>query len=464
MQVVMGEMNGVRLINLMTSATGKCSRVTAAVAYATQNSPFLDHCLANKIPLDFFGLLDEDGAVSVPLLQQMLQAGPLAVKPRLIKGHFHSKIIWWHGYGAYIGSANLTSKAWFSNVECGVFFDESEIIGQPLQTDLEQQFAYLLKHSGPVTSELLKALNKLGPAEQGVYVAQQKLKSQFDEATKDIPPHGGLTTYGSATKTTAFTQFTTEWNETLQLLRGLCKDFHKLGKRPAWVDPSADPTVHFDQFLHAYYYDYVRVRDERDDDENVKTVGLVNQAHERNRLDPAGALQEAAVWWASLKKAPYGEDVFISTTAPRIRAMFAQPALNAWTVEDFQEAFYEVHAFKMHARQMRNSKLGLPNDHHETIKARSDRVAKWLWDQPRDASQKHVHELVQFLIWGSAPANMTERLWLTTTPGPWRYAHFGASTLGEAVGWARPDEYPPRNTRTNKALKSLGHDVRLFSD
>jgi hypothetical protein len=462
MQVVMGEMNGVRLINLMSGAAGKCSRVTAAVAYATQNSPFLDHCLANKIPLDFFGLLDEDEAVSVPLLQQMLQAGPLAVKPQLIKGHFHSKIIWWHGYGAYIGSANLTANAWFTNVECGVFFDESEIIGQPLQTDLDLQFAYLRKVSSPVTAELVKALGKLGPAEHGVCIARQKLKSQFEEATKDIPAHAGLTTVGPATRTTAYTQFTTEWNETLQLLRGLCKDFHKLGKRPTWVDPGADPTVHFDQFLHAYYY--VRVRDQGDDDETVKTVGLVNRAHERNRLDPMGALQEAAAWWASLPAAPYGEDVFIGTTAPKIRAMFAPSVLGAWQLEEFQEAFYEVHAFKMHARQMRNTTLGLPSDHHETIKARSDRVAKWLWEQPRDASQRHIRDLVQFLIWGSAPANMAERLWLATTDERWRYAHFGASTLGEAVGWARPDEYPPRNNRTNKALKSLGHDVRLFSD
>jgi len=462
MRVVMGEMNGVRLLDLMNGSVGKSSRVSAAVAYATQSDPFFEHCQHHGTPLDYYGLLDEGAAVSLPLLQHMLRAGPLVVNPRLINGHFHSKIIWWHGYGAYIGSANLTSKAWFTNVECGVFFDEADIIGQPMQTDLEQQFAYLRKNSAPVTNELVKALGKLSPAEQGAYIAQQKLKSQFDEATKDIPPHGGLTTYGSATKTTAFTEFTTEWNETLQLLRGLCKDFHKMGKRPAWVDESADPTVHFDQFLHAYYY--VRVRDARDDDENVKTVGLVNRAHERNRVDTAGALQDAATWWASLPAAPYGEDVFIRDIAPRIRGKFSLAALTAWQLRDFQEAFFEVHAFKMHARQMRNTTLGLPSNHHATVKERSDRVAKWLWEQPREASQTHIRDLVKFLIWGTSPANMAERLWLATTDEQRRYAHFGSSTLGEAVGWARPDEYPPRNNRTNKALKSLGHDVRLFSD
>src|SRR5436305_815729 len=103
MRVVMGEMNGVRLVDLMVSAVGKCSRVTAAVAYATQNSPFFEHCISNKIFLEFIGLLDEGCAVSVAVLDRLLGAGPLAVNARLIKGHFHSKLIWWHGLGAYIG-------------------------------------------------------------------------------------------------------------------------------------------------------------------------------------------------------------------------------------------------------------------------------------------------------------------------------------------------------------------------
>jgi hypothetical protein len=119
MQVVMGELNGVRLINMMYDAVGKCSRVTAAVAYATDNIPFFKHCRDHNLFLDFYGLLDEDAAVSVSVLQEMLRVGPLVVNPRLIKGHFHSKIIWWHGYGVYVGSANLTSNAWFTNVECG---------------------------------------------------------------------------------------------------------------------------------------------------------------------------------------------------------------------------------------------------------------------------------------------------------------------------------------------------------
>jgi hypothetical protein len=162
----------------------------------------------------------------------------------------------------------------------------------------------------------------------------------------------------------------------------------------------------------------------------VKTVGLVNRAHERNRLDTAGALQEAANWWASLPEAPYGEDLFIRDIAPRIRAKFSLRALTAWKLEDFQEAFFEVHAFKMHARQMSNATLGLPSNHHETVKERSDRVARWLWDQPRQGSQMHIRDLVKFLIWGASPANMGERLWLATTDEqrryPWRGSRLGS--------------------------------------
>ncbi|CAJ0691445.1 phospholipase D family protein [Ralstonia holmesii] len=461
MQVVMGEMNGVRLLELMRGAVGNCSRVTAAVAYASQGAPFFQHCIDNKIFLEFFGLLDEEAAISVPLLEQLLGAGPLAVNPRLIKGRFHSKIIWWHGYGAYIGSANLTSNGWFSNVECGVFFEDSEIIGTQLECDLDQQLNYLRAVSFPVTSELVKALNKLNASGQGVYIAKQKLQTQFEQVTKDIPSHDGLTAYGAAVKTTAFTRFTTEWNDTLQLLRGLCKEFQKLNKRPSWVSATADPTVHFDQFLHAYYY--VRVRDEREEAENAKSVALVNQSYERHRHDTASALREAVDWWASLPEAPYGEGEFIGEISPMMRTRFAFDKLRAWTLKDFQEVFFNVHAFKMHARQMKNSSLGLPPSHSETIEERSNRVAKWLWELPRDASQGSIRELLEFLIWGAHPSSMAERLWLATRDKRWRYDHFGQSTLGEAVGWARPDEFPPRNNRTNKALRALGHDVRLFS-
>jgi hypothetical protein len=461
MKMVMGALNGIWLQDLMSGAVGCCSRVTATVAYATHNSPFFEHCLKNKIYLDFVGLLDEDSAVSVSVLEALLRAGPLAASPRLIKGHFHSKIIWWHGYGAYIGSANLTSRAWSSNVECGVFYTEEEIIGTLVEQDLEAQFSYLKEKSSPVTSELLKSLKSLDAHRDLAYKAKKKLVSQFDEATKGIPTHAGLDAYKASSKATAYTRFTSEWNETLELLRGLGREFNEMGLRPKWVSDDADPTVHFDQFLHAFYYD--KVRKEYEDVDTPGSVELVNRSFEKNRENKTLALREAAEWWASLEQAPYGEDVFIRETAPQMKTMFARDSLEEWTLEDFKRTMFEVHAFKMHARQIKNSTFSLPLGYKETVRERSDRLATWLWEQPRQADQKHVKELLLFLIWGAAPSDMAERLWLTTQDEQWCYNHLGRSSLGEAVGWARPSLCPPRNNRTNKALRSLGHGIQLFS-
>jgi hypothetical protein len=140
----------------------------------------------------------------------------------------------------------------------------------------------------------VNALRSLQSHQQTAFRANKNLESQFDLATKNIQSHNGLAVRGPDARPTTFVRFTTEWSETLELLRGLCNEFHKLNKRPVWVATDADRTVHFDQFLHAFYY--VRVRDQGDDDDSAKTVELVNRAFQRHRADPTSALQEAVEW------------------------------------------------------------------------------------------------------------------------------------------------------------------------
>lgn len=52
-------------------------------------------------------------------------------------------------------------------------------------------------------------------------------------------------------------------------------------------------------------------------------------------------------------------------------------------------------------------------------------------------------------------------LWEATRNEHWRIPHIGLSSLGEIIGWARPDEFPPRNMRTSKGLRALGHKVNI---
>jgi hypothetical protein len=52
-------------------------------------------------------------------------------------------------------------------------------------------------------------------------------------------------------------------------------------------------------------------------------------------------------------------------------------------------------------------------------------------------------------------------MWDALTDSRRKVELLGVSSLGEIVGWALPDLYPPRNGRTSKSLRSLGYDVRV---
>jgi hypothetical protein len=51
---------------------------------------------------------------------------------------------------------------------------------------------------------------------------------------------------------------------------------------------------------------------------------------------------------------------------------------------------------------------------------------------------------------------LPERLWQAVTDPKWKIDGLRISALGELVGWALPDRFPPRNGRTSKSLRSLG--------
>lgn len=466
MKVILGKLNSELLVNLAAQAGTFCTHVDAAVAYADgADHPFLKACLEHEVNLTFYGLLDESGAVGVNFLQEILARGPARGQARLVKGNFHPKVIWWRGFGAYVGSANLSQKAWFNNVEAGVFLDEDELTSTGAGADLDKMFAHLEENSVPVTDEILTKLRRLQGQRQLLVDAQEaKIKAAFDGLFGHIPNNPGqFSVLAKGVKENkAEKLFVKEWTETLQTMRGLSKDFAILGLRPTWVDPDVDAVIHFDQFLHAYYYRFVRRGLGDEDDTALSGLAKVKASYGRNRGNPAAALESAAIWWADLQHAPGGEDDFIRVSAPSMRAAFSRTALGSMNLAEFIQALQHVHAFQNHARQVSNAFFGLPHDHHENRHLRAERLCTWLWQQ-QTATGKSVRDVLEFVLWGSYPTEMEQRLWLATSDVNYNLPHFGQSSLGEAVGWARPDKYPPRNNRTNKALIALGHSVRLFS-
>jgi len=126
MKMVMGSVNGVTLDAIHRESVDGCSDVWAAVAFATGRLPLFDPALCS-VPVEFFGRL---GGVHPDLLDDILRQRD-RITCRLVPDsrNLHAKIIWWRGSGAYIGSANLTDAGWSRNLECGVFYEHSELTG-----------------------------------------------------------------------------------------------------------------------------------------------------------------------------------------------------------------------------------------------------------------------------------------------------------------------------------------------
>ncbi len=194
MEVVLGKLNDELLVNLALRAQTRCSEVHAAVAYAQgSDHPLLKACKEKGLKLTFYGLLDESGAVGVSFLRELLSWGPSRAEVRLVKGHFHTKVIWWRGFGAYIGSANITHKAWFNNLEAGMFLEEAELISTGTATALDDLFQHLPAHSIPVTTEMVQRLEQLAEERRGSAEVESKVKRKFDELFGHLSENQGLT-------------------------------------------------------------------------------------------------------------------------------------------------------------------------------------------------------------------------------------------------------------------------------
>ena len=106
MRLVMGGVNGHYLRDIIEIAVPKTEEVLAAVAYAADSALLFEWCWDNKIPIKYYGRLDDGVAVSVPILTYFLERKSPNFVCRLVQ-HHHAKVIWWRGVGIYIGSANL---------------------------------------------------------------------------------------------------------------------------------------------------------------------------------------------------------------------------------------------------------------------------------------------------------------------------------------------------------------------
>jgi len=431
--------------------------VQVAAAYASRTDhPILVDCTREKIRCEVWSRHDHTLATTVPVLEwafkQQLANGNFTW--RLLGPFYHPKVVWWHGYGVYVGSANLSESAWFSNCEAGTLLLERELDEAGLRQPLIDFFADVNAQSKPITEQLIKDANALLQDECEMEEIRQRMKKRFKESSSGAQfTQEGLATVqtGTSARDRRKAEFMKEWDTTLGYLR-IVGDRLKTAGLPDWAPHDVSHGLHIDQFLHAYYYKKVR--------QNGSYP--VEEFHEHNRSNPEAALADAIAWWRATPHAPSSESIVFERWAPIHRQLLTSERLANMSVKDFVRVARCVHAINNHAKhQRREDFLDDDDQPTATTDAKCDAFCEALYYRTNGKGW-NPPKLLQHLLFAGAPDKVPERLF-ECLEAPYHIDGLNISSLGELIGCALPDRYPPRNDRTNKAIRALGWNVHVHS-
>lgn len=445
MQFIMGGINGHYLRNITENHVRDTEEVLAAVAYATDARLLFEWCWEHNIPLKYYGRLDDGVAVSVSILDKFLEKKSANFVCQLVQ-HHHAKVIWWRGVGVYVGSANLTGNGWYKNVEAGCFVPDTEI-REEMASDLFHLFSTLDSHATPLTEELLQEMKN----RSGILTASKPDSRNFWQSPSFSTWSGLVQTGQKTAKDKQKQAFLQEWHSTLQDLRDIATKVSSPDNRPSWINNTAPAGAQADQFLHAHYYQRTFQGGK----------AMYPDHFERNRTRRDDALEEAMDWWRQLAKAPSSEDKMLNITAPFLQSALQEERLERMNYDQFHEICKRVHSIMDYARRVPNKAVSLRSDGTiYTIPEKVAALSERIWND-RTANGIRINEVIQHVLYGGTDQQLPERLWLALTDPQWKIDGFGVSALGELVGWALPDQFPPRNGRTSKALRSLGFEVTV---
>jgi len=446
LDLIAGALNDKRLHNLVAIHTPECAEVRAAIAYAAaDNLELFEACLRHGKPLTYYGRYDETVPVAPEVVKWFLDQKSPSFTCRMVADVLHAKVIWWVGVGAYIGSANLTNRAWASNIEAGIFVTEEEMAASQMLEDLRTFFDVTDTRAEAIDTQFYRHLLELSRQREAIDRAEFAFSNKV---TRFFPVGAGLASVDKVkAEDRAFAEFSRRWRDSLQLLRDISDKVIQDKYRPAWIPGGTPAGAQADQFVHAYYYQFIG---------GHKGGNLVDAAYENHRRDPGAALEEALLWW---KKADFDhkqEHRSLLEWAPQLKALLSRGRVRALTEQEFCHALSMVHAVIDYGRKRSNAALGLPSVQQDTeTKVRLH--AEQIWES-RSPQGKSPLEMLDYVIWG--PGEVEERIWAAARSDKWRQPWIQFSTLGEMVGWARPDDFPPRNDRTLKGLRALGYLVR----
>jgi hypothetical protein len=451
MKFIANGINGSYLRDILPPPNADVDCVLAAIAYASYDGQnFLKNCIDNKYRLDIWMRFDHTIPVSIELLKKLLSLTNKNIFCYQIPDVLHSKVIWWQGYGAYIGSANLSDRAWITNIEAGVFITDIELSESGLVYELENFFEKLrgLEQTFPLSKEIIEELEHISK------LRREALK-KIDENSKilrTVKEFHGLIRASSKSESYERRKdsFRIEWSAALTILRSIANEVVEY--RPIWINEDVPPAWQADQFLHAYYYNIVR-------DGNRHPY---EEFYQKNKRNPAIELKQTLSWWKSLKEPPTSEDHTFYVSAPYIKKMLNKDHILSLTQSEFQMICEYTHATKDHVLKIPLNKMGVNSQESMSREDRIKIYSKWLWEQ-KNQNGMNVAGLLNYVLYGEDRNLMWQRLFEVVHKEKYFIPHYGLNSIAEVIGWAQPEITPPRNGRTSKALRALGYDVRVYS-
>ena len=254
MDLIANGLNGIYPRNYLPTSDEDVDIVLASIAYGSDRSTFLQNAVENKWRVDIWMRYDHTVPVSIPLLKWLLANHRNSIFCKLVPDVLHSKVIWWKGYGAYLGSANLSDRAWNSNIEAGLFMTSAELAASGVDAQLETYFSAMmnLPQAFALTAEVVDELEAMEKLRREGADLEDKLKK-----LRKIPKFSGLDFVNQQNAySRAEENFLREWNETLTHMRTIAEKV--VDYRPDWVNEDIPATWQADQFLNAFYYNHVR--------------------------------------------------------------------------------------------------------------------------------------------------------------------------------------------------------------
>lgn len=436
--------------------------IDLAVAYITDDSLFKiarDH----QIPFRIWCRIDE--GVSLKTLE-ILEKNLRYPKCQLFATYdfLHSKVLWLHGVGCYIGSANLTMKALNNNIELGVFIDES-----PNESDFFQEiktfFESLSDYTSPILHEDIKRIRKIfEEIEQDSQILEidkilKQLKGKYlrewEKLKRELFRDQKVPLRKTSKKSQHQKRIITEWKNCQKILTDYTEIYKKNYSRPLWIQPNVPYFAELDKMFDWYYSTHIKGKD--------RIEVLVEKHHHENINRSDEKIKELFSMWSNLKELP--EDWItesFNVRVPLVKSLLAKDKIMDLSVGDIAKIVIHCYALMDHIDQFKSySDLRLDKKERVPREVKAHQFVKYFLSEPNKHGKTFL-DVLNYFIWDNS-AQPWEKIWdCTDHNSKWKYPGIDRSTLGELLGLARPDEYPVRNNRISRVLYALGFEVDHF--